>query len=202
MPIQQTFLIGAICGSLRQNSYNMKLLMAAEKLAPAGVAFKYIDWSEIPIYNGDVEAAGEPPAVKKLKEDITAVDALLIATPEYNHSVPGECGGLKNAIDWASRPAAAAIFNAKTIALMSASPGSYPGAQGGARATATLRQIFVGLNSHVVNKSVAHAGIADGFDEVGRIKNQIIETNVRNMLVSLVRLTMQVRIPVDVVMTP
>ena len=109
-----------IAGSLRSASYNRALLRAARELAPAGAEIVDFDLRELPFYDGDVEAAGDPEAVAAFKDAIRAADALLIATPEYNHGLPGV---LKNAIDWASRPALASPLAGKPVAIMGASTG-------------------------------------------------------------------------------
>ena len=93
--------IVGISGSLRKGSYNTMALRAAQKLAPAGVTLEIADISQIPLYNEDVRAGGEPEAVVQLKAQLRAADAVLIVTPEYNFSIPGV---LKNALDWMSRP--------------------------------------------------------------------------------------------------
>ncbi|HEX2644817.1 MAG TPA: NADPH-dependent FMN reductase, partial [Thermoanaerobaculia bacterium] len=87
----------AFAGSLRRASYNRSLVRAAQEVAPAGMAVTLHDIGEIPLYNEDVEQAGEPDAVARFKQAIREADGLLIATPEYNHGVPGVT---KNAIDW------------------------------------------------------------------------------------------------------
>src|SRR5690349_6013162 len=92
-----------IVGSLRKESYNRKLLQAAVELAPEGIELKLAEIIGIPLFNEDVLEAGVPDVVASFKERIAEADALLIATPEYNWSVPGP---LKNAIDWVSRPIA------------------------------------------------------------------------------------------------
>jgi NAD(P)H-dependent FMN reductase len=115
-------LIG-LCGSLRQGSFNLKLLRAAVEAAPRGTSIEIESIREIPLYDGDVEAQqGLPPAVQRLKDRIAAADGLLIATPEYNNSIPGV---FKNAIDWLSRPAAdiARVFRGRPVAVMGATPG-------------------------------------------------------------------------------
>lgn len=117
--------IAAIAGSLRKASYNAALLRAAQSLAPAGTTIVECPIGAIPLYNGDIEdEQGIPPAVTALKQAIADADALLIATPEYNNSIPGV---LKNAIDWASRPPAdsARVFAGKPVALIGASPGGF-----------------------------------------------------------------------------
>ena len=90
-----------ISGSLRRNSLNSAALRAAQALAPDGMRIDIVDLSAIPLYNEDVREEGLPDAVADFRRRIAAADAVLIATPEYNYSVPGV---LKNAIDWASRP--------------------------------------------------------------------------------------------------
>ena len=112
-------------GSLRAASLNAGLLRAAAELAPAGTTFAPHRIAEIPLYDGDAEAAhGLPPRVTALKDAIAAADGLLIATPEYNGSIPGV---LKNAIDWLSRPTddIARVFGGKPVALIGASPSGF-----------------------------------------------------------------------------
>jgi chromate reductase, NAD(P)H dehydrogenase (quinone) len=119
-----TKLIG-ISGSLRKGSYNTALLRAAATMAPKGTEFVIGQISGISLYDGDVEATdGIPDAVTELKELIATADGLLIATPEYNNSMPGV---LKNAIDWLSRPPAdiKRVFGGKPVAVMGASPGGF-----------------------------------------------------------------------------
>src|SRR3954468_10055801 len=114
--------IVALSGSLRRASFNTSLLRAAVELAPAGTAIEIASIAEIPLYNGDVEAAGIPVPVQALKDKVAAADGLLIATPEYNNSIPGV---VKNTIDWLSRPPADVpqIFRDKKVAIMGATPG-------------------------------------------------------------------------------
>jgi chromate reductase, NAD(P)H dehydrogenase (quinone) len=109
-----------IPGSLRSGSYNGALLQAARELAPAGMEIVDFDLRELPFYDGDVEAAGDPGAVTAFKEAIRSADALLIATPEYNRGIPGV---LKNAVDWASRPPLGSPLTGKPVAIMGASTG-------------------------------------------------------------------------------
>jgi len=114
----------AIPGSLRKDSHNLALLRAAAGLAPDGVTIEIASLDGIPLYNGDDEdTTGIPPAVAVLKERIADSDGLLLATPEYNHSVPGV---LKNAMDWLSRPPkdSARIFADRPVAIMGASSGA------------------------------------------------------------------------------
>src|SRR5436190_1845239 len=100
-------------GSLRKASYNTALLRNASDLLPEGMTLEIFDLTPLPFFNADVEAVGIPEAVQQFKEQIAAADALLIASPEYNHSVTG---ALKNAIDWASRPVGHSVLNGKPMA--------------------------------------------------------------------------------------
>lgn len=119
-----TTLIG-LSGSLRQGSFNSALLRAVAELAPPGTKVDIRSIRGIPLYDGDVEAAdGVPAPVTALKDAVAAADGLVLATPEYNNSIPGV---FKNAIDWLTRPPAdiARVFRAKPVALMGASPGGF-----------------------------------------------------------------------------
>lgn len=130
-----------LAGSLRAHSFNRGLLRAAAELAPPGLTIEIFDLIEVPLYNADVEAAGDPPAVAALKEAIGAADAVLFATPEYNHGVPAVT---KNAVDWASRPPASAALSGKPVAIIGASPAI----TGSARGQSQLRQAFEFTNSY------------------------------------------------------
>ncbi len=119
-----TRIIG-IAGSLRQGSFNAALLRAAATLMPTSSQLDIATIRDIPLYDGDLEAAsGIPPAVAALKERIIAADGLLLASPEYNHSIPGV---FKNAIDWLSRPSSdiAQVFGGRPVAVIGASPGGF-----------------------------------------------------------------------------
>ncbi len=119
-----TRIIG-ISGSLRRGSFNSALLRVALELMPAGVELKIESIEGIPLYNGDVEASeGIPTRVAELKTAIAEADGLLLATPEYNNSMPGV---LKNVIDWLSRPASdiPTVFGDKPVAVMGASQGGF-----------------------------------------------------------------------------
>ena len=115
-----TMRILGIAGSLRKGSYNRGLLRAARELMPEGVELVEYDIRDLPFYDGDVETAGDPESVVALKDAIREADALLIATPEYNRGVPG---GLKNAVDWASRPPLGSPLAGKPVAMMGATTG-------------------------------------------------------------------------------
>lgn len=114
-----------LSGSTRKASVNSALLRAAAAVMPEGSDLRIESIAVIPLYNGDDEAAhGVPEAVARLKDAIAAADGLLLATPEYNNSIPGVA---KNAIDWLSRPPAdiARVFGSRPVAIMGASPGGF-----------------------------------------------------------------------------
>ena len=112
-----TFL--GVAGSLRRASYNRGLIRAAIEVAPPGTRMLSYDLADIPMFNADVEARGDPRPVAAFKRAIAAADALVIATPEYNHCIPGV---LKNAIDWASLPARHSVLTEKPIRKSLAAP--------------------------------------------------------------------------------
>lgn len=130
-----------VAGSLRLGSLNRALLRAAVKLAPTGMTIETFDLAGVPLYNGDVEATGDPDGVAEFKAAIRAADAVLFVTPEYNHGVPGV---MKNAVDWASRPARDAALSGKPVGIIGASPGQV----GTARGQSQLRQAFEFTNSY------------------------------------------------------
>lgn len=124
-----------ISGSLRKESTNTKLLKVAAECLPEGVTMRIISCGEIPLYNGDLDGDVKPESVVQLIAAIGESDGVLIATPEYNYSIPGV---LKNAIDWASRPAYKSVLAKKPAAILSAAKSVV----GGARVQSHLRDIF------------------------------------------------------------
>ena len=175
-----SFIVCGIAGSLRGKSYNRALLRAAQELAPAGTEIRIFDRiGDLPLYNGDVEAQGEPEPVAALRRAIGEASALLIATPEYNHGVPGV---LKNAIDWASRPPASSVLKGKPTAVFGASPGI----TGTARAQAQLRQAFVFTDSPVLPQpEILVYRANEKFDDSGRLTDQRTREFVVKLLVAL-----------------
>jgi len=160
------FNVVGFAGSLRRGSYNRALLRAAKEIALPTLYIVIHELDGIPLYNDDIEAAGAPPSVVQLRDAIRASDALLIATPEYNHGVPGV---LKNAIDWLSRPPRTSALNGKVAALMGASPGM----TGTARGQAQLRQAFVSTNTYALLQPEVLVGRAhERFDADGRLMHQ------------------------------
>jgi chromate reductase len=180
------FQLLGIAGSLRRASYNRGLLRAAEQLAPAGVDIRVFDLLPIPLFNEDVEAEGDPAPVRELKEQIRAADALLIASPEYNYSLPGV---LKNAIDWASRPPRDSALQHKPIALMGASPGGF----GTVRSQLALRQVFLFTKSLVLPEPELYVSTAhQKFDQDGELKDDETRRRIRALLEALVTWTRRV----------
>jgi chromate reductase len=166
-------------GSLRKDSYNKALLHAAMKLIPKSAKLEIFDLEGIPPFNQDLENR-MPEKVKKFKAKIKAANAILIATPEHNYSIPGV---LKNAIDWASRPPGDNSFEGKPVAIMSASPGML----GGARAQYHLRQVLVSLNMHAINRpEVIVASADEKIDEKGNLADEKTRKKIMQLLENLV----------------
>jgi chromate reductase len=168
-----------IAGSLRRASYNRGLIRAAIDMAVPGADVVAYDLAAIPMFNADVEANGDPPAVAGFKRAVASADALLIATPEYNHCVPGM---LKNAIDWASRPARRSVLTGKPVAIMGASSGR----GGTARAQAHLRDGLAYTNGFVLPLPEVLVDFArDKFDDEGNLTDPGTGEEIRDLLVSL-----------------
>jgi chromate reductase len=171
-----------IAGSLRRGSFNRAALRAAGLLVPEGAEIDIFELDQIPPFNQDNEQ-NPPASVVELKRRIRSADAILIVTPEYNYSVPGV---LKNAIDWASRPYGDNSWAGKPAAIMGASPG----AGGTARAQYHLRQIFVYLDVHPINKPEAMImDAANRFDAEGNLTHEPTKELIRKLLVALVEWT-------------
>ena len=164
--VAHVFNVVGFAGSLRRGSYNRALLRAATELAPPALHIVIHELDGIPLYNGDIEAAGTPPSVVQLRDAVRQADGLLIATPEYNHGVPGV---LKNTIDWLSRPSRKSALNGKVAAVMGATPGTL----GTARAQSQLRQAFVFTNTYALLQPEVLVGRAhEKFDADGRLVDQ------------------------------
>lgn len=183
---KDTITILGFAGSLRKGSHNKALLSAALELVPEGAALEVFDLDGIPPFNQDQENT-PPERVKEFKTKIRTADAILIATPEYNYSIPGV---LKNAIDWATRPYGDNPFDGKPAALMGASTGML----GTARAQYHLRQTFVFLNIHPLNKpEVMVPFAADKVDKTGKLTDEKTRGKIKEMLESLVAWTKKFR---------
>jgi chromate reductase, NAD(P)H dehydrogenase (quinone) len=164
--MEASFTIAGLAGSLRRGSFNRSLLLAAKELAPPKLQITILGISDIPSYNQDLESTGIPDVVLQLRQQVRAADSLLIATPEYNHSVPGV---LKNVIDWLSRPPRGNALEGKPTALMGASPGPF----GTVRAQAHLRQSLVFTNSPTLLQPEVLVSRADEkFDSSGRLTDE------------------------------
>ncbi len=157
--------IAVLIGSLRKESFTLKIGKAMESVAPTSIVFDFIQIGDLPFYNDDLEP--QPPKEwVAFRKEIQAVDGLLFLTPEYNRSVPAV---LKNAIDVGSRPYGKNVFGAKPGAVVSVSPGNL-GAFG---ANHHLRQSLVCLNIPTIAQPEAYiAGVADMFDDEGNLTNE------------------------------
>lgn len=168
----------AFAGSLRRASYNRALLAACGELAPADLALTIVTLDDVPLFNEDVEAAGDPPGVVALRAAVAAADGLLIATPEYNHGVPGVT---KNAIDWLSRPPRGSVLDGKPVAILGASPGM----TGSARGQSQLRQAFEFTNSYCLPQpEVLVADARDRFDSDLRLVHERTRAHLAKFLVA------------------
>jgi chromate reductase, NAD(P)H dehydrogenase (quinone) len=144
-----------ITGSLRRGSYNHALLRAAAERLPAGAELVEFDrLAEIPPYDAGLEAEGTPEPVEALRRAMREADAVLVATPEYNHSIPG---ALKNALDWASRPAGQSALTGKPAAVVGASTGMF----GAVWAQAETRKVLGALGGRVIERELPVAGAAE-----------------------------------------
>jgi chromate reductase len=168
-----------ISGSLRERSYNTALLRAAAELAPEGVEIEGFNLRDIPLYDADVEASGDPEPVAKLRDAVAKADALLLATPEYNR---GTSGVLKNAIDWLSRPALASVLRWKPVAVIGASTG-----RGGTRnAQAQVRDALLFPGAVLVAEPEVAIPLAwERFDENGDLTDERMRNALRELLAEL-----------------
>lgn len=169
-------------GSLRKQSYNRGLLQAALEVLPVNCTLEIFDLAGIPLFNQDNEMQ-LPQAVVDLKAKVRAADAILIATPEHNYSIPA---ALKNALDWGSRPYGDNAWDDKPVAIMGASPS----VQGTSRAQYHLRQVFVYLNMHPLNRPELMVGSAqDKFDSNGQLIDPKTRQKIAELLVALTHIS-------------
>jgi len=184
--LQKQIKVLAFAGSLRRGSYNRALVQAAVEVAPPTVSVEVFDLEGIPLYNADYENS-PPQRVVEFKNKIREADALLIATPEYNFSISGV---LKNALDCASRPKEGNPLEGKPVAIMSASTGRF----GGARAQYHLRQTFVFLNMHPINRpEVMLSDAASNVDTNGKVTNEYTRQLIRQLLEALAAWVFQLK---------
>ena len=176
-------------GSLRRASYNRGLIRAALESAPAGLTIQLVEIGDIPLYNQDIEDAGEPGPVVAFKDAIRRADALIVATPEYNHGMPGV---LKNALDWASRPRVTSPLKDKPVAVMGASPGR----GSTARAQAQLRETFVFTGACVMPQPELLIGsAASHFDHDGNLTDPQLRKSLVELVEALGRWTVRIALP-------
>lgn len=167
-----------VCGSLRKSSYNMAALRACSEMMPAGTALKIAQIGDLPMYNQDVFDAGIPEPVKRFEAELRAADGVLIASPEYNFSVPPL---LKNAIDWVSK-LPKQPWQDKPIAIVSASQGPL----GGARVQYDLRRILGQLWGHVLPRPEVFIGLAQTkFDAQGKLTDETTRKFLAELLAGL-----------------
>jgi chromate reductase, NAD(P)H dehydrogenase (quinone) len=158
----------AISGSLRADSYNGKLLLAAAGCLPPDVELERFEGlKQVPPYDEDDDLERPPAAVAALRGAIAAADALLISTPEYNSSVPGQ---LKNALDWASRPLATNVLRNKPVAVVGASAGAF----GAVWAQAELRKVLAAAGARVLDVELAVGHAPERFDAGGQLSDAAI----------------------------
>ena len=164
-----------LSGSLRAGSHNAKLLRAAADLLPPGcelVAFDQL--KAIPPYDEDDEP-NRPPAVQALCEAIGEADAVLVATPEYNHSIPG---GLKNALDWVSRPLAETPFKGKPVVVIGASTSMF----GAVWAQAEVRKVLGALHAKPLDRELPVSSADQRFDAEGRLADEELRAQLADIL--------------------
>jgi len=169
--------IVGIAGSLRRDSHNKKLLRAAAGMLPPGVELvPYDELGELPLFSEDVEA---PESVERLRALLAGADALLVATPEYNNSVPGV---LKNAFDWASRPFPANSVRHLPAAVIGASTGLF----GAVWAQADTRRVLTTMGARVVDEELPVGQAADAFTHDGALADPDLADALRTLLEQLV----------------
>jgi chromate reductase len=173
--------IVAICGSFRAGSFNRKLLaVGVKELEKAGAEVDVVDLKalQIPVYDGDIEgSSGIPQPAQQLRERIAAANGLFICSPEYNHSIPG---GLKNVIDWCSRPPKQP-FTDKVCAIAGASSGHF----GTVRMQAHLRQTMTALGTWLLPGSFMLPMAQNGFDAEGNLKVPELHKSLAALMTSL-----------------
>jgi chromate reductase, NAD(P)H dehydrogenase (quinone) len=169
----------AISGSLRHGSHNSRLLRAAAALAPPSVELEVFEGlKDVPPYDEDDDVGSGPDGARRLREAIDAADAVLIATPEYNSSLPGQ---LKNAIDWASRPFPDNALRNKPVAVIGASTGMF----GAVWAQAEARKVLSATGARVIDVELPVAGADEAFDG-DRLADEELHHRLREILDELV----------------
>jgi chromate reductase, NAD(P)H dehydrogenase (quinone) len=169
----------AVSGSLRESSFNTSLLQAALEAAPDGVELELWEGlGDLPLYDEDFETGDVPEPVRRLREDWAAADAILFSTPEYNGSIPG---GLKNAVDWASRPKLEGVLRNKPVAVIGASTGQF----GALWAQQDLKRVLGVAGARVVGTEIPVSRAHEKFDSEGRLLDSEIFEQLRLHLTTL-----------------
>jgi chromate reductase len=167
----------ALNGSLRKQSFNLMALHYLQSQLPENVTLEILDLSKIPFFNEDVEAEGIPEVVQNFKDKIALAQGILLATPEYNYSIPPV---LKNALDWASR--GKKVVTKKPTAILSASIGMF----GGARVQYHLRQVTTALDMRVLNKpEVFITNTGSKFNADGELTDEKTQSSLKKLLEAL-----------------
>ena len=175
MPTPPRLDIAAFAGSLRVTSYNIGLLRAAVELAPPDVAIEILDLAAIPLFNQDLERTGLPATVANLRQRVRDAAGLLIATPEYNHTIPGVLG---NTIDWLTRRTPTSPLRDKPVAIMGAARGG-----GSVRAQAALRVPLVHAHAEVLDGPVV---ALYNIDELATETGDLVDPEARQAVAKLV----------------
>ena len=178
--MQKNIQLIGLSGSLRKQSYNTMLLNSLSGLLPEHVLFEIISIADLPLYNGDLDipdAEERPTTVTTFRAALAKADGLVIVSPEYNYSIPG---GLKNAIDWASRGKDSPLLN-KTIALMGVTPGMW----GTVRMQMAFQQVFLALSIKTVKPEILIANAKDKFDAAGKLIDEATATLIKKQLSAL-----------------
>ena len=169
-----------ISGSLRRDSHNTSLLrVAAEHLPPPAELEVFDSLKAVPPYDADDDDGRGPAGARRFRDAIAAADAILIATPEYNHSVPGQ---LKNALDWASRPFPDNVLKGKPVAVIGASTGMF----GAVWSQAEVRKVLAASGAGVIETELPVPHADDAFTEDGRLADPELRDRLEEILEELV----------------
>ena len=185
---ESVYLIG-MSGSLRKDSFNTRLLFAVQQLWPENVTMGIVSIADQPLYNADLDlpaAKQRPPMVQQFREALATADGFVFVSPEYNYSIPG---GLKNAIDWASRGEDSPLLN-KPVAVMGATPGMW----GTVRMQTAFLPVFTFLNMKPILKpEILIAQAAKKFDAQGKLTDDKAKDLIRQKLDALRELILKER---------
>lgn len=182
--------VAGICGSLRKESFNRKVLhLIINELLPEGMEMKELTFDNLPLYNQDLDlptVSERPEHVQRFRSELVVADAILIVSPEYNYSIPG---GLKNAIDWASRGEDSPLKN-KPVSLMGATIGQW----GTIRMQTAFQNIFKVLNMKpILQPEILIANVATKFDNNGKFTDETTKKYIRRSLENLKAMTLSVK---------